>query len=225
MRTPKPPRAPVPPAVGQAPPAGHYQLDKSHAKRAVPASVTWGSRATRSRFSRVDSELTFDPDHIAAATVVTTIDATSLEMDAAPALCLDIAKARRSCSTLPKFPQIIFRSEKVRMTGCAGSMETMGTLNGDVHGVTPAAGAHRRRLTAATRACRRWIRMRASGFPLTARSSVRILEWGSDYPPREPPWDLGTRSRFQVEAGVLSGAGTGERRGITLTGPAVPDSW
>jgi polyisoprenoid-binding protein YceI len=119
----------MPPVV--APPAGQYQLDKSHASLQLRVSHLGFSTYT-TRFSRFDAELTFDPSHIAASKVMTTVDASSLEMDAAPTMCLDIVKGPQMLDTA-KFPKIVFRSEKVRMTG-AKSMEISGTL--DLHGVT-----------------------------------------------------------------------------------------
>ena len=114
-----------------APPAGQYQLDKSHASLQLRVSHLGFSTYT-TRFSRFDAELTFDPSNIPASKVVTTIDASSLELDAAPAVCFDIVKGPQMLDTA-KFPKIVFRSEKVRMTG-AKSMEITGTL--DLHGVT-----------------------------------------------------------------------------------------
>jgi polyisoprenoid-binding protein YceI len=64
--------------------------------------------------------------------VVTTIEASSLELDAAPTICFDIVKGPQMLDTV-KFPKIVFRSEKVRMTG-AKSMEITGSL--ELHGVT-----------------------------------------------------------------------------------------
>ena len=123
----------APPAMPPvtAPPAGRYQLDKSHASLVFRVSHLGFSTYT-TRFSRFDAELTFDPSNIPASKVVTTIDASSLEMDAAPAVCLDIVKGPKMLDTA-KFPKIVFRSEKVRMSG-AKSMEITGTL--DLHGVT-----------------------------------------------------------------------------------------
>jgi polyisoprenoid-binding protein YceI len=123
----------APPAMAPvvAPPAGQYQLDKSHASLQLRVSHLGFSTYT-TRFSRFDAELTFDPGHIAASKVVTTVDASSLEMDAAPTMCLDIVKGPQMLDTA-KFPKIIFRSEKIRMTG-AKAMEISGTL--DLHGVT-----------------------------------------------------------------------------------------
>jgi polyisoprenoid-binding protein YceI len=88
--------------------------------------------AMSTRFSRFDADLTFDPSNIPASKLVTTIDASSLEMDAAPPMCLDIVKGPQFLDTA-KFSKIVFRSGRVRMTG-AKSFEISGTL--DLHGVT-----------------------------------------------------------------------------------------
>jgi polyisoprenoid-binding protein YceI len=114
-----------------APPAGAYKLDKSHASLVLRASHLGFSTYT-TRFSRFDAELTFDPKNLPASKVVTTIDAASFEMDAAPQMCLDIMKGPKMLDTA-KYPQIVFKSESVRMTG-AKSMEISGTLT--LHGVT-----------------------------------------------------------------------------------------
>jgi polyisoprenoid-binding protein YceI len=53
-------------------------------------------------------------------------------MDAAPQVCFDIMKGPQMLDTV-KFPQIVFKSERIRMTG-AKSMEISGTLT--LHGVT-----------------------------------------------------------------------------------------
>ncbi len=83
------------------------------------------------RFSRFDAELAFDPGNIPASKVRTTIDASSFEMDAAPQACLDIVKGPQLLDTA-KFPQIVFQSDRVEMTG-AKSMQILGTLT--LHGV------------------------------------------------------------------------------------------
>jgi polyisoprenoid-binding protein YceI len=121
---------PAMPAV-TAPPAGKYQLDKSHASLEFRVSHLGFSSYT-TRFSRFDAELTFDPKNIPASKVVTTIDASSLELDAWPAFCLDLVKGPKMLD-MAKFPKIAFQSTKVRMTG-AKSMVISGTL--DLHGVT-----------------------------------------------------------------------------------------
>ena len=114
-----------------APPAGAYKLDKAHASIVLRASHMGFSTYT-TRFSRFDADLTFDPKDLPASKVVTTIDASSFEMDAAPQMCLDIMKGPQMLDTA-KYPQIVFKSESVRMTGVK-SMEISGTLT--LHGVT-----------------------------------------------------------------------------------------
>ena len=114
-----------------APPAGAYKLDKSHASLILRASHMGFSTYT-TRFSRFDADLTLDPRNLSASKVVTTIDAASFEMDSAPQMCIDIMKGPQMLDTA-KFPQIVFKSEKIRMTG-AKSMEVSGTLT--LHGVT-----------------------------------------------------------------------------------------
>ena len=118
------------PAIAAAP-AGHYQLDKSHASLELRVSHMGFSTYT-TRFSRFDSELTFDPKNIPASTLVTTVDASSFEMPEAPQKCLDIMKGAQFLD-VAKFPKIVFRSQKVRMTG-PKSLEITGTL--ELHGVT-----------------------------------------------------------------------------------------
>src|SRR5882672_1100000 len=125
------PAGPAAIAPMAAPPAGAYKLDKSHASLILRASHMGFSTYT-TRFSRFDADLTFDPKNLAASKVVTTIDATSFEMDSAPQMCLDIMKGSQMLDTA-KFPQILFKSESVRMTG-EKSMEISGTLT--LHGVT-----------------------------------------------------------------------------------------
>ena len=122
-----------PPATGPtaAPPAGAYKLDKSHASLILRASHMGFSTYT-TRFSSFDADLTFDPRNLSGSKVVTTIDASSFEMDAAPQMCLDIMKGPQMLDAA-KFPQIVFKSEEIRMTG-AKSMEISGTLT--LHGVT-----------------------------------------------------------------------------------------
>jgi polyisoprenoid-binding protein YceI len=131
-----------PPAMAPmaAPPAGTYKLDKSHASLVLRANHMGFSTYT-TRFSRFDADLTLDPRNLSSSRVVTTIDASSFEMDAAPQMCLDIMKGPQMLDIMKgpqmldtaKFPQIVFKSEKIRMTG-AKSMEISGTLT--LHGVT-----------------------------------------------------------------------------------------
>lgn len=121
---------PAMPAMA-APPAGQYQLDKAHASLQLRVSHLGYSTYT-TRFSRFDAQLTFDPAKPTAARVVTTIDSASLAMDEAPVQCLEIVRGPQFLDTA-KFPKIVFRSQRVRMTG-EKSMEISGTL--ELHGVT-----------------------------------------------------------------------------------------
>jgi polyisoprenoid-binding protein YceI len=121
----------APPATPPMAPAGQYQIDKAHASLLMRVSHLGFSTYT-TRFSRFDAQMTFDPGNIPASKVVTTIDASSFEMDGAPQMCFDIMKGPQMLDTV-KFPQIVFKSERIRMTG-AKSMEITGTLT--LHGVT-----------------------------------------------------------------------------------------
>jgi len=123
----------APPAMPPVatPPAGKYQLEKSHASLLLRVSHLGFSTYT-TRFSRFDAELMVDPANLTTARVTTTIDAASIEMDAAPATCLDIVRGPQLLDTA-KYPHIVFRSEQVRMTG-ANSMDIAGNLT--LHGVT-----------------------------------------------------------------------------------------
>lgn len=113
------------------PPAGQYQIDKAHASLLMRANHMGFSTYT-TRFSRYESELSFDPNDIPGSTLVTTIDASSFEMDAAPQFCLDIMKGPQFLE-VAKFPTIVYRSKTVRMTG-PKAFEIDGTLT--LHGVT-----------------------------------------------------------------------------------------
>jgi polyisoprenoid-binding protein YceI len=119
------------PAAMAPAPTGQYQLDKSHASLQLRVSHLGFSTYT-TRFSRFDADLTFDPNNLPASKLAVSIDAASLEMDAAPSMCLDIVKGTQFLD-VAKFPKVVFRSEKIRMTG-AKSFEISGTL--DLHGVT-----------------------------------------------------------------------------------------
>jgi polyisoprenoid-binding protein YceI len=122
---------PAKPPTAPTAPAGQYQIDKSHASLLLRVSHLGFSTYT-TRFSRFAAELTFDPNNIPASKVLATIEASSFEMDAAPQACIDIVTGPQMLDTA-KYPQIIFKSERVRVTG-AKSMEISGTLT--LHGVT-----------------------------------------------------------------------------------------
>jgi polyisoprenoid-binding protein YceI len=123
--------APTAAPVIMAPPAGAYKIDKSHASIVLRASHMGFSTYT-TRFSRFEADLTFDPKNLPALKVMATIEAASFEMDAAPKMCLDIMLGPQMLDTA-KYPQIIFKTDSVRMTG-EKSIEMSGTLT--LHGVT-----------------------------------------------------------------------------------------
>ena len=120
-----------PSAPPAAPPAGVYHLDKSHASLQLRVSHMGFSNYT-TRFGQFDASLTFDPANIPASKLEATIETASMAMDAAPQMCLDIVKGPKLLD-VAKYPQISFRSEKIRMTG-AKTFEIQGSLN--LHGVT-----------------------------------------------------------------------------------------
>jgi polyisoprenoid-binding protein YceI len=123
----------MPPATARVapPPAGQYHLDKSHASLVLRVSH-FGFSTYTTRFSRYESELTFDPNNLAASKVVTTIDAASLATDAWPTKCIEILNGPQLLDTA-KYPQIVFKSGKIQMTG-AKTMKISGSLT--LHGVT-----------------------------------------------------------------------------------------
>ncbi|RUL77571.1 YceI family protein [Dyella choica] len=118
------------PPVVTAPPAGGYHIDKSHASLQLRVSHMGFSNYT-TRFSRFDAVLSFDPGNIPASKLAVTVDAASLEMDAAPKMCTDIVKGPQFLDTV-KYPKIVFHSETIRMTG-AKTFEITGSLK--LHGV------------------------------------------------------------------------------------------
>src|SRR5882724_11880581 len=117
--------APAPMPVLAEPPAGLYELDKAHASLLMRASHLGFSTYT-TRFTRFDAELTFDPKNPSASQVVATIEAASIAMDNWPQGCIDILQGSKMLDTA-KFPQIVFKSEQIKMTGTK-SMEISGTL-------------------------------------------------------------------------------------------------
>jgi polyisoprenoid-binding protein YceI len=119
------------PAASAKAPAGVYTLDKAHASLLLRVNHLGFSYYT-TRFSRFDAELMFDPNSLSASSVVATIDAASLEMDGAPAACLDIVRGPQMLD-VGQYPRITFRSERVRVTG-SNTLRIAGSLS--VHGVT-----------------------------------------------------------------------------------------
>lgn len=108
-----------------APPAGRYQLDKTHASVELRVNHLGFSTYT-TRFRRVEADLSFDPVRPATSQVTATIDAASLDLDAWPSQCLDIVRGAQLLD-IERYPAIVFRSERVQMTG-AKTMDLIGTL-------------------------------------------------------------------------------------------------
>jgi len=119
------------PAAPQPAPAGQYQLDKGHASIVFQVSHLGFSSYT-TRFSRFDAQLTFDPANLAAAKVSTTIDASSIVLENAMSMCEGIVHGPQFLDTA-KYPEITFRTERVRVKG-PNSLEVTGKLT--LHGVT-----------------------------------------------------------------------------------------
>jgi polyisoprenoid-binding protein YceI len=116
-----PPAAPLAPA-----PAGQYKVDPAHASLELRVSHMGFSTFT-TRFNRFEAALTFDPSNIPASKVITTIDASSIELESWPKQCVDILKGPQLLNT-EKFPHIEFKSERIKMTG-PKTMQIYGTLS------------------------------------------------------------------------------------------------
>lgn len=110
-------------------PAGVYTLDKTH------ASLTWkvshiGLSDYTARFTKFDSELTFDPANPEASSVTVTIDPTSIKTDYPYPEKKDFDKklieGEEWFNSLA-FPEITFTSTSIEKTG-----ENTGKMTGDL---------------------------------------------------------------------------------------------
>jgi polyisoprenoid-binding protein YceI len=115
-------------------PAGAYTLDKAHASLIFRVDHLGFSNYT-ARFKRFDAQLQFDPANLPASRVTATIDARSLETDFPDPAKLDFNAQLQNEQWLntAKFPQMIFRSTKIELTG-PNTMRVNGDLN--LRGVT-----------------------------------------------------------------------------------------
>ena len=114
-------------------PAGVYEMDLSHTSVIFRIDHLGLSRYTGS-FTRATGKLTFDPAKPAAQSVSAVIDATSLQTNYPEPTKLDFdAQIRKQFLATERYPQIIFKSTKVELTGPATARVT-----GDftLHGVT-----------------------------------------------------------------------------------------
>ncbi len=110
-------------------PAGVYTLDKTH------ASLTWkvshiGLSDYTARFTKFDSELTFDPANPEASSVTVTIDPTSIKTDYPYPEKKDFDKKLiegEDWFNAGAFPEITFTSTSIEKTG-----ENTGKMTGDL---------------------------------------------------------------------------------------------
>jgi len=113
------------------PPSGLYYMDRSHTSVTFQVNHLGFSHYT-ARFSRVNGQLQFDPGHPEAMRVEAAIDPTSLELNAPPAGFHDQLMGK-GWFEAAQFPQITFRSTRVKVTGPHAASVT-GDLT--LHGVT-----------------------------------------------------------------------------------------
>jgi polyisoprenoid-binding protein YceI len=119
--------------VASAAPAGIYTLDRSHASLLFRVDHLGFSRYT-ARFTRFDAALRLDPANPAAASVVATIDPSSIETDHPdPTYDFDAQLRGEAWLDATRFPQMTFRSTRVELTG-----PDTARITGDLtlHGVT-----------------------------------------------------------------------------------------
>jgi polyisoprenoid-binding protein YceI len=121
-------------AMNEPPAAGVYHLDKSHASLLFRVNHIGFSNYT-ARFKHFDAELHFDPQNVSAAQVTATVDARSIETDFPTPEKLDFNAQLQGEQWLntAQFPQMTFRSTKVRSNG-AGELRVEGDVT--IRGVT-----------------------------------------------------------------------------------------
>lgn len=123
----------APPPVAGKVPAGTYTLDKTHASLTFRVDHLGLSRYT-ARFTRMDAQLQFDPENLAASSVTASVDPTSIETDFPdPTPDFDAMLQSAEWLNAAKFPEITFQSTKIESTG-ADTMRMTGELG--MHGVT-----------------------------------------------------------------------------------------
>jgi polyisoprenoid-binding protein YceI len=124
----------VPVAYDLPVPAGDYALDKAHASLIFKVSHLGFSNYT-ARFTRLDAELTFDPENPESSSLVATVDPSSLETDfpAPETLDFNAQIAGPGWLEAADFPEIVYRSTRIERTG-----ETSARIEGELtlHGVT-----------------------------------------------------------------------------------------
>lgn len=123
--------ADVPPASTAPVPGGVYTLDKSHASLIFRVSHMGFSNYT-GRFATFDATLDIDPQNPAAAKLEATVDPASLAVENPPAGFLE-SLLGPDWFNVAQFPEMIFRSTKIEMTG-----DDTARVTGDLtlHGIT-----------------------------------------------------------------------------------------
>ncbi|HEX7047391.1 MAG TPA: YceI family protein [Gammaproteobacteria bacterium] len=114
-------------------PAGVYTLDLAHASLIFRVDHIGFSNYT-ARFTRFDATLEFDPENLAASSVVATVDARSIETHYPETDKHDFNAQLQNEQWLDtaKFPEMTFRSTKVEVTG-PNAMRIHGEF--ELHGV------------------------------------------------------------------------------------------
>jgi polyisoprenoid-binding protein YceI len=112
-------------------PAGIYNIDLSHADLSFRLKHLGFSLYT-ARFTKFTAQLNFDPLKPAAMSVTTIVDPYSLALPSPPAGFLNTLLGPEWLDAA-QFPQIVFRSTDVEMTGTS-SMRITGDLT--LHGIT-----------------------------------------------------------------------------------------
>lgn len=125
-------QAPAMPAPDPGPlPAGDYKLDKTHASLVFSVSHMGFSHYT-ARFNDLDAALTLDPADPARSKVVATVKAASLDTGS-PLPTFNAQIAGKEFLEAERYPDIVFRSTRVDMTG-EKTARVVGELT--MHGVT-----------------------------------------------------------------------------------------
>jgi polyisoprenoid-binding protein YceI len=123
--------APAPTSFNTNVPAGSYTLEKTHASLMFRVDHLGFSKYT-AQFKTFNVDLEFDPAHVDASTINTTIDASSLDLVNPPTGFIETLLSEQWLNA-KQFPVIEFKSTKVEVTS-ENSMTVTGDLT--LHGVS-----------------------------------------------------------------------------------------
>jgi polyisoprenoid-binding protein YceI len=131
---PRPAAAAAPSAIAKDIPAGAYELDPAHASLIFRVNHLGFSHYT-ARFKRLNAQLQFDPNNLAAAQLTADVDARSIETDFPDSAKLDFNAELQSEQWLNavQYPQMQFRSTRIEVTG-SNTLRLTGELT--LRGVT-----------------------------------------------------------------------------------------